>query len=75
MAALAELCRRRNMRLVEDCALALLSADGSLPLGTAGDWAVFCLYKTLPLPNGALLVQNTPDAMVERALDAIPGIE
>src|SRR6185503_7944163 len=23
------------------------------------DWAVFCLYKTLPVPNGAVLVQNT----------------
>ena len=28
MAALAELCRRRKMLLVEDCALSLLSADG-----------------------------------------------
>ncbi len=28
------------------------------PLGSFGDWSVFCLYKTLPLPNGALLVQN-----------------
>ena len=57
--ALAELCRRRDMLLVEDCALSLLSetADGR-PLGSFGDWSVFCLYKTLPLPNGALLVQN-----------------
>ena len=78
MPALAELCRRRNMLLVEDCALALLSADGSRPLGTFGDWAVFCLYKTLPLPNGAVLVQNTADATVERALEALalrsPGV-
>jgi len=29
------------------------------PLGSFGDWAVFCLYKTLPVPNGSLLVQNT----------------
>ena len=65
MPALADLCRRRNMLLVEDCALALLSADGSQPLGTFGDWAVFCLYKTLPLPNGAVLVQNTADATIE----------
>jgi dTDP-4-amino-4,6-dideoxygalactose transaminase len=28
------------------------------PLGSFGQWSVFCLYKTLPLPNGALLVQN-----------------
>jgi dTDP-4-amino-4,6-dideoxygalactose transaminase len=59
MPALVDLCRRRGMLLVEDCALSLLSEMDGRPLGTFGDWAVFCLYKTLPLPNGALLVQNT----------------
>jgi dTDP-4-amino-4,6-dideoxygalactose transaminase len=47
------------MWLVEDCALALLSDAGSDPLGTFGHWSIFCLYKTLPLPNGACLVENT----------------
>jgi dTDP-4-amino-4,6-dideoxygalactose transaminase len=59
MPALVDLCRRRGMRLVEDCALSLLSGLDGRPLGSFGDWSVFCLYKTLPLPNGALLVQNT----------------
>jgi dTDP-4-amino-4,6-dideoxygalactose transaminase len=72
MAALADLCRRRKMTLVEDCALALLSADGSQPLGTFGHWSVFCLYKTLPLPNGAVLVQNTEDRVIEQTLDEMP---
>ncbi len=58
MPALADLCRRREMLLVEDCALALFSELEGRPLGTFADWAVFCLYKTLPLPNGALLVEN-----------------
>jgi len=58
MPALAALCGRRHMLLVEDCALALLSAHERQPLGTFGHWSVFCLYKTLPLPNGAVLVQN-----------------
>jgi len=58
MAALTELCRRREMLLVEDCALSLLSETETETLGTFGHWSVFCLYKTLPLPNGALLVQN-----------------
>jgi dTDP-4-amino-4,6-dideoxygalactose transaminase len=53
-----DLCRRREMLLVEDCALSLLSGTPEGPLGSFGDWSVFCLYKTLPLPNGALLVQN-----------------
>jgi dTDP-4-amino-4,6-dideoxygalactose transaminase len=59
MPALVELCRQRGMLLVEDCALALLSEPGGRPLGSFGDWSVFCLYKTLPVPNGAVLVQNT----------------
>jgi dTDP-4-amino-4,6-dideoxygalactose transaminase len=59
MAELVDLCRRRQMLLVEDCALSLLSEGDGRPLGSFGDWAVFCLYKTLPLPNGSLLVQNT----------------
>jgi dTDP-4-amino-4,6-dideoxygalactose transaminase len=58
IAQLAELCRRREMLLVEDCALSLLSESEDGPLGSLGQWSVFCLYKTLPLPNGALLVQN-----------------
>jgi dTDP-4-amino-4,6-dideoxygalactose transaminase len=58
MSALVELCRRRGMLLVEDCALALLSEDHGRPLGSFGDWSVFCLYKTLPVPNGAVLVPN-----------------
>jgi dTDP-4-amino-4,6-dideoxygalactose transaminase len=60
MTELVDLCRRRGMLLVEDCALSLLSEVDGRPLGSFADWSVFCLYKTLPLPNGALLVQNGP---------------
>jgi len=60
MTELVDLCRRRGMLLVEDCALSLLSDSDGRSLGSFGDWSVFCLYKTLPLPNGALLVQNGP---------------
>jgi dTDP-4-amino-4,6-dideoxygalactose transaminase len=58
MPELLDICRRRGILLVEDCALSLLSESDGRPLGSFGDWSVFCLYKTLPLPNGALLVQN-----------------
>ena len=57
---LADLCRLRGMFLVEDCALSLLSDLDGQPLGSFGHWSVFCLYKTLPMPNGALLIQNGP---------------
>src|SRR5580704_16414474 len=54
------ICRRYGSILVEDCALSMLSESGGRPLGITGDYSVFCLYKTLPVPNGGLLVQNTP---------------
>lgn len=59
ISTLVDLSRRREMLIVEDCALALLSETVGRPLGSFGDWSIFCLYKTLPLPNGAVLVQNT----------------
>ncbi len=59
ISTLVDLCKRREILLVEDCALALLSETVGRPLGSFGDWSVFCLYKTLPVPNGAVLVQNT----------------
>lgn len=53
-----ELCREHGSLLVEDCALSLLSEIDGRALGSFGDYSVFCLYKTLPVPNGGLLVQN-----------------
>lgn len=54
---LLQLCRERGLKLIEDCALALLSRDAEgAPLGSRGDAAVFCLYKTLPVPHGGLLL-------------------
>lgn len=58
MKEIEALCRERGSLLVEDCALSLLSETEQGALGTFGDYSVFCLYKTLPVPNGGLLVQN-----------------
>ncbi len=52
--------RAHGLPVVEDCALALLSRDGDVPLGSQGDVGIFCLYKTLPVPNGGMLVANRP---------------
>jgi len=52
------LARRHGLLVVEDCALALLAAEGSRPLGSTGHLGVFCFYKTLPVPNGGALVVN-----------------
>lgn len=52
------LAKKHDLALIEDCALSLLSSDHELKLGTIGDVAVFCLYKTLPVPNGGALQVN-----------------
>jgi dTDP-4-amino-4,6-dideoxygalactose transaminase len=68
------LCRERGSLLIEDCALSLLSETDDRPLGSFGDYSVFCLYKTLPVPNGGLLVQNRNvlPALAELELEPCP---
>jgi len=58
MRAIEALSRACGSLLIEDCALSLLSEAEQTPLGSWGDYSVFCLYKTLPVPNGGLLIQN-----------------
>src|SRR6185503_1155921 len=55
---LRALCDQQGLVLVEDCALALLSETERGPLGSFGDYAVFCLYKSLPVLDGGVLIQN-----------------
>jgi perosamine synthetase len=55
------LCDRRGLALIEDCAHALYSQHGGRRLGTYGDLAIFSPWKSLPLPDGGLLVVNRPD--------------
>jgi dTDP-4-amino-4,6-dideoxygalactose transaminase len=60
LAEIKEWCDRRGLFLVEDCALGLFSAEGSRPLGSTGDAAVFSLTKSLPVPDGGVLLLNNP---------------
>jgi dTDP-4-amino-4,6-dideoxygalactose transaminase len=62
--ALQRLCRANGLMLIEDCALSFMSEYDRKPLGTFGDYSVFCLYKSLPLPNGGVLVSNAGDRVV-----------
>ncbi len=62
MEEIEALRREYGSLLIEDCALAMLSERGGKRLGTYGDYSVFCLYKTLPVPNGGLVVQNNPES-------------
>lgn len=54
--AMKALAMKHRLPLIEDCALALFSADSDLPLGVTGDVSIFCLYKVLAVPDGGLLV-------------------
>ncbi|MCA1825535.1 MAG: DegT/DnrJ/EryC1/StrS family aminotransferase [Myxococcales bacterium] len=69
MVAARQLARELGVPVIEDCALALLSRDGEKPLGSSGDVSVFCLYKTLPVPNGGLLLAR---GELARKLDILP---
>lgn len=53
-------CDDRGLLLIEDAAQAWLAHDGSRPVGSLGDLAVFCLYKTFGLPEGAAVIQRSP---------------
>jgi perosamine synthetase len=70
------LCRQSGAILVEDCALSLLSEHQGTPLGSSGDYSVFCLYKTLPVPNGGLLVQNNSSLprLTNLAMEPCPAV-
>lgn len=53
-------CDSRGLMLIEDAAQAWLASSDGEPVGSAGDAAVFCLYKTVGVPDGAALVSRTP---------------
>ena len=68
---LAALCARYGAALIEDCAQALFSRDGTVPLGSRGRAAIFSPWKSVPLPDGGALVLNGPSATVDLA--CLPG--
>ena len=59
-AQMRQLANERGLVLIEDCALSLLSCDGVVDLGSRGDVSIYCLYKTLPVPDGGALKFNRP---------------
>lgn len=57
---LCDFVSRHGLLLFEDCALSLFSKSNEGPLGSFGDASIFCLYKTLSVPHGGMLVLNNP---------------
>lgn len=69
MAEARKVADELGVPVLEDCALSLLSRDGEKPLGSFGDVSVFCLYKTIPVPNGGALLARGEFA---KKLDTLP---
>lgn len=55
---LVSFCQTRNIKLLEDCALSLFSDQ----IGYAGDAAIFSLRKSLPVPDGGMLLLRDADS-------------
>lgn len=55
-------CDEHGLLLLEDAAQAWLTFDRGRPVGSLGDLAIFCLYKTFGLPDGAALLVRTGSA-------------
>jgi perosamine synthetase len=55
------ICKEKGLFLIEDCAHAFLSEADGKALGSYGDIGIFSLLKTLPVPNGGVLVVNNQD--------------
>jgi hypothetical protein len=53
-------CDEHDLLLIEDAAQAWLSSRDGVPVGSYGDLAIFCLYKTFGLPDGAAVISNPP---------------
>jgi perosamine synthetase len=53
---LAKRCQERGIFLVEDCALCLFSRGPHHAIGRIGDAAIYSFVKTLPMPDGGVLI-------------------
>jgi len=65
-----ELCTRRGVYLIEDCAHVLTGAAGAIPLGATGDVSIFSWRKFLPVGDGGQLVVNNRTLAADVRLDA-----
>jgi perosamine synthetase len=54
-------CDERGLLLIEDAAQSWLASIHARPLGSFGDLAIFCLYKTFGLPDGGALLTAVPE--------------
>lgn len=60
-----QLQKKYELILIEDNALGLFSSYKGKPLGSFGDFGIFCFYKSLPIPNGGGLIINNQQLKFE----------
>jgi dTDP-4-amino-4,6-dideoxygalactose transaminase/CelD/BcsL family acetyltransferase involved in cellulose biosynthesis len=60
-------CDERRLLLFEDAAHAMLARSDRAPVGSFGDAAVWCLFKSFPVPDGAALLLRRKHADPELA--------
>ena len=53
-------CDERGLLLIEDAAQAFGATDEGAPVGSSGDLAVFCIYKTYGVIDGAAMICTRP---------------
>jgi len=53
---LTKWCKKRELYLLEDCALSLFSRGPRNTIGRVGDAAIYSFVKSLPVPDGGALV-------------------
>ena len=53
-------CDERDILLIEDAAQAFLATQEGRPVGSAADLAVFCIYKTYGVIDGAAMICARP---------------
>jgi dTDP-4-amino-4,6-dideoxygalactose transaminase len=53
-------CDEHGLLLIEDAAQSWLATRAGRPVGSFGDMAIFCLYKTFGFPDGAALHSRVP---------------
>jgi len=71
--AIEQFAKDHGLKLIEDCALALFSRSGEVPLGSRGDLSIFSVYKTVPLPHGGYGVLKGEGAFEELPAPPLPA--
>ena len=62
--SLAEICRKRGVPLIEDCALAMGAGTSDRRAGKFGDLAIFSFTKSDWCFGGGMVISNSPEMLV-----------